>query len=1328
MRPCATAARLVLLGVVVMAASWGFTIDPLPTSVAQSATSFSPSMGDVTAGKSVTSFGDVNGDGIADFANYRRVYRGPLSTPSAPVVNDPMVSMNLADFVDLQIVPDLNGDGRDDVLLRRVSVSSGQVTYDVRKTSASGTLDGNLFSVTVTGGGADITKVPGRLWVGDFNGDGHADLALWNEGRGAIMMVNGNAAGDWSALNLSDATTVTELTLNGGSPFTGRMIVRVGDADGDGDDDLVILTTGTLRDTTGTTASAGLVVVRRSAGATGATMQQVAGQDVRAVRSATVAGNTPRDLTVGDVDGDQRVEALAVVGYDPGSGSVPQSAILYSLGATPAVLGEVTPFTADTSAHIVADLDGDDLADLYAVGNYGGNGVTALIIAGSASAGTALATPTYLKVDTARLGYHDVANNGTTRYRPIAVDLDGDGANQLAWVEQIDTASTRFVLATPQLYVVEDVALKVPVWQGRAQPWWFVSGRSTGLTIYDGAQAAYTISATGLTATKTGSVLMKAALAASNDIDSDSDADPSATYTLAATSTGSGRVATITARGGSSTTFAYSVVPAISLGISGQTPQYAGEVGRPLTLVSTSGLTPLVFNATGAAVVDNGAVAGSAVTADGSGGFSDLPRHTWTVTPSATGTLTAKVSEAFGSDAIITVAVSPAASLVRPSGASAPTLGQGTQVAALNGGGSGHYSVTATGATVSAGSIFSTSDGLDLDADGNVDYGRYFTVTPTTTGTVVVGLTQSSPFSATGSVSLSVDEALGLKVSGQTADVAGAVGTALTLKAHDGAGSGYGLTVSPATAATVTAGTAFTTMAGTDVDGDGTADAGRPFSLLPSATGALTATATDSEGRSASVVITINPAVKAISPGATAPVPAVVGVAATVAVLHGVPAYTVTASGATVVAQSAFTDVDVDADGNLDDGRYFAVTPSATGTVTVAVTDAVGGTTSLELAVQFGVVVVTPDPLALRALGLSATAVSLGQAITVIAYDGEGAYGLSAPGAAIVAAEAFTSAVGIDVDNDEEADPGRRFLVIPTAIGTLTISVSDGAAASATLALVVTALPSVAVEAPTVTVSTGDRTIFTAVSPGTPQGLERLRDIFTGTEPTVRRGFLWDAEALAFVEAPLMPIGGALPVLGWFVASRTALALDFAGTPVPAPATLALRPGWNFIGIPPVQEVEIVHTSHLLDSPGGDDFTVVSATGAELAGTDRSDAIGSGAWWWDGAAYRKVTRLTSGGGYWIRNRLPGVVFLTRQAGVDRSQYTPTAVVEAVARQARAGEDTPPPPPASGKAAADVAAGEGGGACGTGAGLMGLLVTATMALHLASLRRRRPDCR
>ena len=1302
--------------ILLMVALSAWAVDPLTTSVALSATSFSPAMGDVSTGKGVTSFGDVNGDGIADFAGYRRVYRGPLATPSAPVVDDPTQSLNLGTFVDLAIIPDLNGDGRDDLMLRLVDSSIPRVTYQVRASTSGGGAGAILFTVNFNAAGASITKIPTRMWVGDFTGDGRRDLAFYDDARGAILMVDGDGSGNWSGLTPSDTTKVSVLTLNGGAPFTGTLLVKVGNVDGDGDDDLTILTDGTLRDTAGVTATAGVVVVRRTTGATGASVQQVDGQGSRNVPSrGTVAGNTPIDLTVGDVDGDGAVEALAVVGYNPGSGAIPQSAALYRLGASPTKVAEVTPFTVDTAAWIVADVDGDDKADLYVVGDFSGNGVTAGVLTAAGTLSTGLANGTFVYSDSERLGYYNPPGNSQVRYRPTAVDLNGDGARQLTWVELRNQSATSFLRATPQLYAVEAVAFRQPTWQGQAQPWWFVLGKAAALTVYDGAQADYTITATGLTATKTGSVTMRAALDGTNDIDSDGDRDPSATYTLTPTATGSSRVATITARGGTSATFAYHVVPAISLAITGQTPTYAGEVGKPLTVQSTSGLAPLSFSATGATVVDNGAVAGSAVVANGSGGFSDLPRHTWTVTPAATGSLTIQVSETFGSTASITVNVVPAASLVLPSGSAAPTLGQAVQIAALNGGGSGHYTVATAisgTATVVAGSVFTTSNGLDLDNDTVLDYGQYFSVTPSATGAIVINLTQSSPFTATGSVTLAVDEPLGVRVAGQTSPYAGEVGLPLTVRVFDGAETGYTVAVSPATAATVAAGASFTRASGIDADGDGRNDAGRSYTVTPSSTTAFTVTAGDGEGRSASLSVQVVALLSTRIVGQSAPYALELGSSATLAVYRGQQPFTVTATGATVVAGVTFTAQDIDGTGQTANGQWFTVTPTATGTATVSAVDALQATSSLTITVAAPL---PPEVLAVATPGLSATAVSLGQALTLIVHDGIGPYALNAPGAVVIATAAFTSAAGLDIDSDEDLDPGRRFLVIPTQVGTLTVTASDAAEGLVTTTFAVTALPAVTLAGPPFPLSSSDRTVFVAVCPGTPQGLSLLRSAFAGGAPTERRGFLWDALTQAFVESPTAPSGGFLPTQGWFVASRSALTLNFTGTPVPAPATLALRPGWNLIGIPPLQDGPTLRTSHLLGADTGEDFEVASATGAVLSGTGREDAIGVGAWWWDGAAYRKVTTLDSGVGYWIRNRFNDVVFVTRQAG-DGSVGN-RQVLRLAHRRLATDAETPPLPPGSGSgASAEPSAAEGSG-CGSGSGLAGLLLALALALSV-----------
>ncbi len=330
----------------------------------------------------------------------------------------------------------------------------------------------------------------------------------------------------------------------------------------------------------------------------------------------------------------------------------------------------------------------------------------------------------------------------------------------------------------------------------------------------------------------------------------------------------------------------------------------------------------------------------------------------------------------------------------------------------------------------------------------------------------------------------------------------------------------------------------------------------------------------------------------------------------------------------------------------------------------------------------------------------------VGETIRVVVHDGNPPYTLASSGATVIAGAQL--AATSDLDGDQDLDPGQTLVVVPTGTGAGSITVTDRDGTVATISLSVTQLPSAANPLPTIPVTTGETTVYAAICPGTSAGLTSLRQAMAGRDSTVARLFSWDALTQAFVEFPAEPAGGLAPSDALFLAAREALPLDFDGSPAPLPYAILLRPGWNFVGLPPLTADggQTVIRRSLLDATTADDFVLNDPTGAVLARSGNLD----GAYWWDGAAYRTASLLECGKGYWIRNLGSQPLFLRRlHTGIVRS-------LAGSGPLALAGKAPPAPP-----AAAVQSSGKTGGGCGSGGGvaLLGLALAA-----LLSGRRRR----
>ena len=368
---------------------------------AQSQPSFTPAPGSPFAVGAVplsVAVGDFNGDGYADLAaansnnNNVTVLLGSASGAMTAAPGSPFAVGTNPSFV---VAGDFNKDGHLDIAVANgnnsnpgvnstitvllgngsggfslapgnpTTVGMGSVSMAVGDFNGDGIPDlvttnsvSDSVIVLLGNGSGGFTVAPGSplvlisdagsVAVGDFNKDGHQDIAL-GAGRGGVTVMLGNGTGGFSAA----AGSPYAAGLNAGS-------VAVADFNRDGNLDIACANSN---------GSSNNVTVLLGNGSGGFTLSS---------GSPFAVGSTPGSIAAADFNGDGIPDLVTA---DEGANNV---TVLLGNGAGGFTAASNSPFAvgSDPISVAVADFNGDGVPDL-ATANPGGSNVTVLLGSGA---------------------------------------------------------------------------------------------------------------------------------------------------------------------------------------------------------------------------------------------------------------------------------------------------------------------------------------------------------------------------------------------------------------------------------------------------------------------------------------------------------------------------------------------------------------------------------------------------------------------------------------------------------------------------------------------------------------------------------------------------------------------------------------------------------------------------------------------------------------------------------------------------------------------------------------------------------------------------------
>jgi len=318
------------------------------------------------SGKSVSSAGDINGDGLADLivgangndtgaADAGRSYV-VFSKSDGSVVNLATIAAGTGGFAingevggdqsgySVSSAGDVNGDGLADLIVgapyndtTATNAGRSYVVFGKSNTTtvALSTIAAGTGGFAINGEAISDTSGYSVSSAGDVNGDGLADLIVGasgnSSGTGRSYIVFGKS--DGGVVNLSTiAAGAGGFAINGEAvdDYSGRTVSSAGDINGDGLADLIV--GAQYNDTTGSDAGRSYVVFGKSDGSVVSLATIAAGTGGFAINGEAVASDFSGSSvsSAGDVNGDGLADLIVgAYGNDTGASSAGRSYVIF---------------------------------------------------------------------------------------------------------------------------------------------------------------------------------------------------------------------------------------------------------------------------------------------------------------------------------------------------------------------------------------------------------------------------------------------------------------------------------------------------------------------------------------------------------------------------------------------------------------------------------------------------------------------------------------------------------------------------------------------------------------------------------------------------------------------------------------------------------------------------------------------------------------------------------------------------------------------------------------------------------------------------------------